>query len=112
MLATFTALALARQDGRPEMLTGLPLEPEHGAHRRRVAAANQAAGWKVEYRNFCVRKVETVHVDNRHDRALDTFTARISQHAQAVITKLDRENVDEDTSTQMLEWYYSRTRAT
>jgi hypothetical protein len=97
--------------------------------------------------------VEIVHVDNRDDRALDNFTARISAHAQVIIARngaelrhdpdvrawveywtfarvdnswalreilpategqdtVARENIDEGSSTQMLEWYYSKTRAT
>ena len=149
----FLNVLLAWQDGRPEAFTGVALSPEIDIQLRGVNAGNTAAGWKVEYRNLCVRKVEIVHVDNRDDRTLDNFTARIGAHAQVVVHRgetevrkdpdvrawvefwtfgrdgrrwvlreilpdaqgdsiVARENVDEGSSAQMLEWYYSKTRAT
>ena len=157
MLATtrrvFLNVVLAWQDGRPEAFASLALAPELAAHLRAVNEANQRSGTTVEFRNLCVRKVEIVHVDNRDDRTLDNFTARIGTHAQVVVTRggaelrhdpdvvawvefwtfsrdgsrwvareilpaaegesiIGRENVDEGSSAQMLEWYYSKTRAT
>ncbi len=157
MLATarrvYLNVLLAFQDGRPEQLAGLDATADMAAHLREVLAANQRNGLRVEQRNLCVRKVEIVHVNNRDDRALDTFTARISSHAQTFITRgatelrhdeyvqptvefwtfgrddarwvlqeiqptaageaaIARENIDEGSSAQMLEWYYSKPRAT
>ncbi|MBS0632430.1 MAG: Hint domain-containing protein [Verrucomicrobia bacterium] len=157
MLATarrvYLNVLLAFQDGRPEQLAGLDATPAMAEHLREVLATNQRNGLRVEHRNLCVRKVEVVHVNNRNDRALDTFTARISSHALTIVTRgatelrhdeyvqvtvefwtfardgarwvlqeilpaasgeaaVARENVDEGTSAQMLEWYYSKPRAT
>jgi predicted lipid-binding transport protein (Tim44 family) len=157
MLATarrvYLNVLLAFQDGRPEQLAGLAATEAMAAHLRAVLAENQRNGLRVEHRNLCVRKVEIVHVNNRDDRRLDEFTARISAHAQTIVTRGDRElrhdayvqpttefwtfgrdgvrwvlkeiqpaaggealvareNTDEGSSAQMLEWYYSKPRAT
>lgn len=157
MLATarrvYLQVLLAFQDGHAEKLTGLEATPEMAAHLRDVVTTNLSNGLRVEHRNLCVRKVEIVLVNNRDDRSLDTFTARISSHAQTIITRgatevrhdeyvqvtvefwtfgrdgarwvlqeiqpaaageaaIARENVDEGSSAQMLEWYYSKPRAT
>lgn len=157
MLATarrvYLSVLLAWQDGRPEMFVGVPATAEVAARLRGVNEANQLHGWRVEYRNLCVRKVEIVHVNNRHERGLDEFTVRISAHAQVIATHngterhrdefvkpwvefwtfvradyqwtlkeilpgtkgaalVALENVDEGSSSQMLEWYYSKERAT
>lgn len=157
MLATarrvYLNVLLAFQDGHVETLVGLQATEEMAAHLRDVLTTNLHRGLRVEHRNFCVRKVEIVHVNNRDDRKLDGFTARISSHAQTIITQgatelrhdeyvqvtveywtfvrdgarwvlqeilpsaageaaVARENVDEGTSAQMLEWYYSKPRAT
>jgi len=149
---TYLNVLLGWQDGRPNAFAGVQVTPELAAHLQSVNENNQRNGWRVEYRNLCVRKVEIVHVNNVHDRAQDAFTARISAHAQTVIAQggaetrhdeyvkawvefwtftrdgqrwvlneilpdasgesaLARENVDEGTGQQMLEWYYSKTRA-
>ncbi len=157
MIATarrsYTGVLLAWQDGRPEAFTGLGATPGLLAHFRSVNEANSAHQWRAEYRNLCVRKVEIIHVNNRHDRGLDEFTARISAHALRIATRagtvvqqdayvtpwvefwtfrrngqqwllseilpagqgatmLATENVDEGSSTEMLQWYYSKERAT
>ncbi len=157
MLATarrvFLTVQLTWQDGRPEMLAGLAADDAMMAHLRSVLEANQRNDVHVEHRNLCVRKVEIVHVDNRDDKTLDQFTARITAHAQTIITHagselrndgfvkpwtefwtfgrdgvrwvlkeilpeasgeatIAQENVDEGSSQQMLEWYYSKPRAT
>jgi predicted lipid-binding transport protein (Tim44 family) len=157
MLATsrrvFLNVQLAWQDGRPEMLSGIALSAEMRTHLEAVLTSNRDRGLRVEHRNLCVRKVEIVQVDNRDDRTLDAFTARITAHAQTIITGpegeirhdewvqawtefwtfgrdgttwvlkdvlpeadaqtvIARENVDEGSSQQMLEWYYSKPRAT
>jgi len=46
-----------------------------------------ADGRAVEYRNLCVRKVDLVLVRNFSDNTQDEFVARISAHAQRIITK-------------------------
>lgn len=150
---TFLNVLLAWQDGRADAFAGIPLVRELAEHLRGVNESNLRAGCRVEYRNLCVRKAEIVHVDNRNDRTLDRFTARIAAHAQVIITQagreqrhdsdvrawvefwtfaregqlwvlagiepaaegqsiISRENVDEGTMPQMLEWYYSKPRAT
>jgi predicted lipid-binding transport protein (Tim44 family) len=149
----FLNVALGWQDGQPIAFAGAPLNAEMADHLRAVNESNQRHGCRVEYRNLCVRKVEIVHVDNRDDRTLDRFTARIAAHAQVIIacgsveqrhdpdvrawvefwtfardgqrwvlaeiqpaaegdSIIARENVDEGSSAQMLEWYYSKPRAT
>jgi predicted lipid-binding transport protein (Tim44 family) len=149
----FLNVLLGWQDGSPGAFTGTPLAPALLERLRSVNTANRQNGWKIEYRNLCIRKVEIVHLNNRDDRQLDAFTVRLNAHAQVIITQAGRdvrrdewvkpwtefwtfgrdgnrwalreilpeakgeaalgsENVDEGTSAQMLEWYYSKTRAT
>ena len=157
MLATarrgFAGVLLAWQDGRPEAFSGLGATPGLLAHFRSVNEANQRNHWRIEYRNLCVRKIEIVHVNNRHDRASDDFTVRLSAHAQVIATQngavqykdefvkpwvefwtfgrsgkqwvlkeilpgekgaalVALENTDEGSSVEMLQWYYSKERAT
>jgi predicted lipid-binding transport protein (Tim44 family) len=157
MIATarrvFLNVQLTWQDGRPEMLTGLAADDAMIAQLRAGLETNQRNDVHVEHRNLCVRKVEIVHVDNRDDKTLDQYTARITAHAQTIITHagtelkndefvkpwtefwtfgrdgvrwvlkeilpeasgeatVAKENVDEGSSQQMLEWYYSKPRAT
>ncbi|MBK8856382.1 MAG: Tim44 domain-containing protein [Opitutaceae bacterium] len=150
---TYLNVLLAWQDGRPEAFSGIAATPGMLAHLRSVNESNRQHQWRPEYRNLCVRKVELVHVNNRHERGLDSFTARISAHAQVIATQggairhkdefvkpwvefwtfaraenlwalqeilpgekgaamLALENTDEDTSAEMLQWYYSKERAT
>jgi predicted lipid-binding transport protein (Tim44 family) len=150
---TYLNVLLAWQDGRPEAFSGIATTPEMIAHLRSVNERNRQNQWRPEYRNLCVRKVELVHINNRHERGLDSFTARISAHAQVIATQngavrhkddfvrpwvefwtftrvenlwalqeilpgekgaalLALENIDEDTSSEMLQWYYSKERAT
>jgi predicted lipid-binding transport protein (Tim44 family) len=159
MIATarrvFTSLELTWQDGRPDMLTGVAIDDAFAAELRANLEANQRNGLKIELRNFCVRKIEIVLVNNRDDRFHDEFTARITAHAQTIITRagaevrhdeyvrpwtdfwtfgrnrtgngwslraiepaanggfiVAAENTDEGSSREMLQWYYSKTRAT
>jgi hypothetical protein len=44
-------------------------------------------GITMEYRNFCVRKVELILVRNFADPAQDEFIVRISAHAQKIMRK-------------------------
>ena len=39
---------------------------------------------RIEYRNFCVRKVEILLVKNFDDKSKNEFTARVSAHAQRI----------------------------
>ncbi len=39
---------------------------------------------EMEFRNFCVRKVDIVWVNNKNDNNLDEFVARILAHAQRI----------------------------
>jgi predicted lipid-binding transport protein (Tim44 family) len=150
---TYLNILLGWQDGSATAFAGAQLTPALAEQLRTVNESNQRNNWHVEYRNLCVRKAEIVHVDNRDDRTLDRFTARIGAHAQVVISQggrdvrhdenvrawvefwtfarddrrwvlteilpdaagdsiITRENVDQGSSAQMLEWYYSKTRAT
>src|SRR5581483_10341915 len=90
MLATackaFLDLQLAWQHGQADALEKIPADAAMREHLGNVMARNQARGVRIEYRNLCVRKVEIVHVNNRDDRRLDEFTARINAHAQTIIS--------------------------
>ena len=65
---------------------GIAATPEMLTHLRSVNEGNRQHQWRPEYRNLCVRKVELVHINNRHERGLDGVTARISAHSQVIAT--------------------------
>lgn len=110
-----------------------------------------SSGRTVQYRNFCVRKVEIVLVYNLRENDKDEFCVRINAHAQRILTiggktvrsdedvtpfeefwvfgrshsqwnlkevlppargrqATKMENLDEDSSPDQLQWYYSKER--
>ena len=129
------------------------LFPAAGEHLQAELDGRKARGLQIEYRNFCVRKVEIILVRNFNDNNQDEFSTRISAHAQVSIRRADgsearhdddvapfveywtfgrsagqwklkevlppargegllqQENLDEGSSGQMMQWYYTKNRA-
>jgi len=113
----------------------------------------KSKGESMEYRNFCVRKVELLLVRSFSDNTKDEFFTRISAHAQRIhlshgniVTKdddvtpfeaywtfgrldkewkfkeampratrpkqiINAENIEEESSPDMVKWYYTKKRA-
>lgn len=80
----FTEVYLSRESGTLADSTASKMFPDVAGHLRSEMARWKAGGASVEYRNFCVRKVELILARNYNDRTRDEFVTRISAHAQAI----------------------------
>ncbi len=83
----FVRVYMAREKGDPDAVPEADLFPESAQALRRQLADQRARGLAVEFRNFCVRKVELVLVRNYADNLRDDFTVRITAHAQRVVRR-------------------------
>jgi|GEM_PF-349761 len=101
----FADVYLGRQEAvLPEAVTEC-LFPDVAEHLAAEMAGMKAKGFSVEYRNFCVRKVEIVIVYNFADNAKDEFCARINAHAQKTV-KRGETIVSQDEDVQPIEEYW------
>ncbi len=80
----FLSVYLARESGDPARIPAPDLFPGLAADLRLQLERGRTKGFKVEYRNLCVRKAELILVRNFADQAQDEFTVRISAHAQMI----------------------------
>ena len=80
----FLSVYLARESGDPARIPAPDLFPDLAADLRLQLESRRTQGFKVEYRNLCVRKAELILVRNFADQAKDEFTVRISAHAQMI----------------------------
>jgi hypothetical protein len=80
----FLSVYLARESGDPARIPAPDLFPGLVADLRTQLESLGTQGFKVEYRNLCVRKAELILVRNFADQAQDEFTVRISAHAQVI----------------------------
>ena len=99
-----TNIYMARESGDEKAVKTEELFPETAARVRDEIAAMRAAGLAVDYRNFCIRKVDLVLVRNYRDNSLDEYTARVTAHALEVRRK-NGEVVDEDPYVTPFEEY-------
>jgi predicted lipid-binding transport protein (Tim44 family)/uncharacterized membrane protein YgcG len=83
----FMKVYLAQQAGDPSALPDGDLFPDVAQSLRQEISARQAKGSSIEYRNLCVRKADLVLVRNFSDNTQDEFVARISAHAQTIISR-------------------------
>jgi uncharacterized membrane protein YgcG len=138
--------------GEPTPSLESQLAPEFEQALRARLEGMRSRGERIEYRNFCVRKVEILLVRNFADNRRDEFLVRVSAHAQRIFHrgvmvmnkdfdvrafeeywKFGRfgsewrlkealpsasgekeallENVDEESSLEMVKWYYTKKRA-
>lgn len=147
----FTDVHMSREAGRLSSSLAAQLYPEMAQKLSEEINNNKANGNVIEYRNFCVRKVELLLVRNFADNSRDEYFTRISAHAQTVINQkgqplrqdefaypfeeywtferldqqwklkgmlpsasgqslLEEENLDEDSSPDQVQWYYTKKR--
>lgn len=147
----FGSFHLALEAGELNQGTESLLFPEIAEQFKQNMQTWQATGQSIEYRNFCVRKVDILLIKHFNDKSQNEFTARINAHAQRVLLQngrvilkdddvrffreywtfgcLDKrwklkamlpehheesllrtENIEEDTSLDMIKWYYSKKR--
>jgi len=83
----FTRVFMAREAGDIAQVTDGDLFPAVATDLRGEISRRQRDGVTVEFRNFCVRKVELILVNNYSDNRKDEFTVRISAHAQRIVKK-------------------------
>ncbi len=83
----FTDIYLSREAGTLSPEASSRMFPDTAEDLRAALAKQAEEGLSVEYRNFCVRKVELVLVRNFADNALDEFLARVRAHAQRIVKR-------------------------
>jgi predicted lipid-binding transport protein (Tim44 family)/3-dehydroquinate synthase class II len=81
----FTRVFLAWERGDPVAIPTVDLLPEYATQLSEGIRRQKTDGITVEYRNFCVRKVELILVRNFADNTRDEFTVRIGAHAQYIV---------------------------
>jgi len=147
----FTDVYMAYETGRLSASLADQLFPALAQEITEEINNTKAKGWTVEYRNFCVRKVELLLVRNFNDNTKDEYFTRISAHAQTAINQngkllrqdtdvrpfeeywtfgrldsqwklkeilppaggqsiLQQENLDEESSPDQVQWYYTKKR--
>jgi hypothetical protein len=91
MLATarqgFTDLYLSREEGALSAEASARMFPDAATDFRSALEKQRGQGLSVEYRNFCVRKVELALVRNFSDNARDEYLARVVAHAQRIVKR-------------------------
>jgi len=91
MLATarqgFTDLYLSREAGDLSAEASARMFPDAAKDFRDALQNQRGQGLSVEYRNFCVRKVDLTLVRNFSDSARDEYLARVYAHAQRIVKR-------------------------
>jgi len=91
MLATarqgFSDLYLSREAGALSDEASARMFPDAAREFRKALEQQSREGLTVEYRNFCVRKVDLVLVRNFSDNARDNYLARVYAHAQRIVKR-------------------------
>jgi hypothetical protein len=91
MLATarqgFSDLYLSREAGVLSDEASARMFPDAAREFRKALEQQSREGLTVEYRNFCVRKVDLVLVRNFSDNARDNYLARVYAHAQRIVKR-------------------------
>lgn len=94
MLATarqgFSDLYLSREAGALSDEASARMSPDAAREFRKALEQQTREGLTVEYRNFCVRKVDLVLVRNFSDNARDNYLARVYAHAQRIVKRRGR----------------------
>jgi hypothetical protein len=91
MLATarqgFSDLVLSREAEALSDEASARMFPDAAREFRKALEQQSREGLTVEYRNFCVRKVDLVLVRNFSDNARDNYLARVYAHAQRIVKR-------------------------
>lgn len=103
--SVFTQVHMALEAGKLDIDTENVLFPDVAKQLKETLDAWRAAGNAIEYRNFCVRKVEIVLVKSFDDKAKNEFTARVSAHAQIVHLKNNAILTKDDDVTLFIEYW-------
>lgn len=80
----FTNIHLALEAGELSAEVSTQLYPSITEQFYQRITAWKAQGNTIEYRNFCVRKVDIVLVRSFNDKEKNEFTARVAAHAQKI----------------------------
>jgi len=105
--SVFTDVHMALEAGVLDPATEACLFPTVATQMKERLNIWKAGGHSIEYRNFCVRKIEIVLVKSYDDKTQNEFTARVSAHAQ--IVQLNNDTViakDEDVTPFIELWTF------
>ena len=102
----FTHIKMAWESGNAAAVPPGELFPDALENLKQGIDGQRADGITVEYRNFCVRKVELILIRNFTDNTKDDFTVRISAHAQK-IAKKNGEVLSQDEYVSPFEEYWT-----
>lgn len=94
-----------------ELDTEIPslMTPEALAQLRQSLDDQKTEGTRIEYRNFCIRKIEIVLVENGSKAKEDQFFARISAHAHRIMnTQGNLKNLDSTVLPFEEIWHFVR----
>lgn len=82
--SVFTQVHLALEAGKLDAETLNVMYPTVATQFKDRLESWRVGGNTIEYRNFCIRKVEIVLVNSFDESAKNEFTARITAHAQTI----------------------------
>jgi predicted lipid-binding transport protein (Tim44 family) len=102
----FTNVHLAFEAGELNTETQAQLYPDLVEEFNESITAWKASGKTIEYRNFCVRKVEILLVKSFDDKSKNEFTARVSAHAQRIQQQNDT-IISKDEDVTLFEEYWT-----
>jgi len=101
----FTQVHLSLEAGKLYDDTRNMLFPKMAEQIQNTLDNWRTSGNTIEYRNFCIRKVEIVLVESFDDKSKNEFTARISAHAQ-IIHCTNGEIISKDTDVTLFIEYW------
>ena len=102
----FTDVHSALEAGTLFEVTEAELYPAIAEQFNQTMSLWKGAGKTIEYRNFCVRKVEILLVKSFDDKSKNEFTARVSAHAQR-IQKQNGNVLTQDNDVTFFEEYWT-----
>lgn len=83
----FTQVHMSFEAGQLNPDVEANLYPDIAIEMKATLNTWKTNGNTIEYRNFCIRKIEIVLVNSYDDKSRDSFIARISAHAQVIHLK-------------------------
>lgn len=101
----FTDVHMALEAGNFHRETQVELFPAVAEKFMQTLAEWKAAGNTIEYRNFCVRKVDILLVKSFEDKSQNEFLARITAHAQRIQTQNGNVLTKDDDVTPFEEFW-------
>lgn len=102
----FTDVHMSLEAGKIDEKTSSELFPDVLESMTARLKQWQSRGEAIEYRNFCVRKIELLLIRNYNDKSKNEYLARISAHAQR-IHRINDQVVSDDGNVVPYEEYWT-----